>query len=122
MLRQCNIYTRVLYFSALCISDHRISNPNPNPNPDPSPDHDYSHLLVRDAVVRNAVGRKGVYKEYTLWESWPTRVNLLANTIHHTNAHILFYIIVMTWICMWYDALSLPEQKLKSHKTPRNHV
>ena len=33
-------------------------NPNPNPNPDNSPDHDCSHLLVRDAVVRNAVGRK----------------------------------------------------------------
>ena len=49
------------YFSDHCISDHRISNPNPNPNPnpDPSPDHDCSHLLVRDAVVRNAVGRKG---------------------------------------------------------------
>ena len=45
------------YFSAHCISDHRISNPNPNP--DRSPDHDCSHLLVRDAVVRNAVCRKG---------------------------------------------------------------
>ena len=30
-----------------------------DPNPDPSPDHDCSHLLVRDPVVRNAVGRKG---------------------------------------------------------------
>ena len=63
------------YFSAHCISDHRISKPtpnpnsnpnpnhsaNPNPNPDNSPDHDCSHLLVRDAVVRNAVGRKGGY-------------------------------------------------------------
>ena len=52
------------YFSAHCISDHRISKPNPNSNPNPnpnnSPDHDCSHLLVRDAVVRNAVGRKGV--------------------------------------------------------------
>ena len=63
------------YFSAHCISDHRISkpnpnpnsnpnpnhnpSPNPNPNPDNSPDHDCSHLLVRDAMVRNAVGRKG---------------------------------------------------------------
>ena len=52
------------YFSAHCISDHRISNtnPNPNPNPDNSPDHDCSHLLVRDAVVRNAVGRKGGHR------------------------------------------------------------
>ena len=50
------------YFSAHCISDHRISkpypnpnsnpNPNHNPNPDNSPDHDYSHLMVRDAVGR----------------------------------------------------------------------
>ena len=57
------------YFSAHCISDHRISKPNPNPNsnpnhnsnpnPDNSPDNDCSHLLVRDAVVRNAVCRKG---------------------------------------------------------------
>ena len=50
------------YFSAHCISDHRIfkphPNPNPNLNPDNSPDHDCSHLLVRDAVVRNAVDRK----------------------------------------------------------------
>ena len=29
------------------------------PNPDNSPDHNCSHLLARDAVVRNAVGRKG---------------------------------------------------------------
>ena len=56
------------YFSAHCITDHCISNPNPNPNhtpnhnpnPNHSPDHDCSHLLVRDAVGRNAVGRKGV--------------------------------------------------------------
>ena len=59
------------YFSSHCISDHHISKPNPNPNsnpnpnhnpnpnPDNSPYHDCSHLLVRDAVVRNAVGRKG---------------------------------------------------------------
>ena len=57
------------YFSAHCISDHRISKPNPNPNSNPNPnhnpnpdnsrDHDCSHLLVRDAVVRNEVGRKG---------------------------------------------------------------
>ena len=41
------------YFSAQCISDHSISNPNPDPSPD------CSHLLARDAVDRNAVGRKG---------------------------------------------------------------
>ena len=64
------------YFSAHCISDHRISKPYPNPNsnpnpnhnpsanPDNSPDNDYSHLMVRDAVVRNAVGRKGGHHIY----------------------------------------------------------
>ena len=58
------------YFSTHCISDHRISNSkpnpnsNPNPNPNPNPDHDYSHVLVRDAVVRNAVGRKGGHLIY----------------------------------------------------------
>ena len=62
-------FIEIPYLSAHCISDHRISkpnpdpnsnpNPNPNPNPDNSPDHNCSHLLVRDAVVRNAVGRKG---------------------------------------------------------------
>ena len=65
------------YFSAHCISDHRTSKPNPNPNsnpnhnpnpnsnpnPDNSPDHDCSHLLVRDAVVRNEVGRKGGHRK-----------------------------------------------------------
>ena len=57
--------SKIPYFSAHCISDHCISkpnpnhNPNPNPKPDKSPDHDCSHLLVRDAVVRNAVGTKG---------------------------------------------------------------
>ena len=51
-------YYEIPYFSAHCISDHRISNPNP----DPSPDHDYSRLLVRTAVVRNAVGRKGGHR------------------------------------------------------------
>ena len=59
-------YKTIPYFSAHCISDHRISKPNPNsnhnPNPDNSPDHDCSHLLVRDAVVRNAVGRKGGHR------------------------------------------------------------
>ena len=62
------------YFSAHCISDHLISKPNPNPNPDNSPDHDWSHLLVRDTLVRNAVGRKGVtglfiylYAENVVW-------------------------------------------------------
>ena len=62
------------YFSAHSISDHRTSKPNPNPNsnpnpnhnpnpnPDNSPDHDCSHLLVRDAVVRNEVGRKGGHR------------------------------------------------------------
>ena len=58
------------YFSAHCISDHRISKPNPNPNSNPnpnnSPDHDCSHLLVRDAVVRNAVGRKGGHRSKLL--------------------------------------------------------
>ena len=71
-----NILNRIPYFSAHCISDHRTSkpnpnpnsnpnhNPNPNPNPDNSPDHYCSHLLVRDAVVRNEVGReKGVTSE-----------------------------------------------------------
>ena len=63
------VFKVIPHFSAHCISDHRISkpnlnpnlnpNPNPNPIPDPSPDHDCSHLMVRDAVVRNAVGRKG---------------------------------------------------------------
>ena len=44
----CACVLWIPYFSAQCISDHRISNPNP------SPDYDCSHLLVRDAV-----GRKG---------------------------------------------------------------
>ena len=58
------------YFSA-----HHMSKPNPNPNPnsnpnpnpDNSPDHDCSHLLVRDAVVRNAVGRKGGHRSSYLF-------------------------------------------------------
>ena len=71
-------YISIPYFSVHCTSDHRISkpnpnpnsnpnpnhsaNPNPNPNPDNSPDNDCSHLLVRDAVVRNAVGRIGGHR------------------------------------------------------------
>ena len=39
---------------------------NPNPNPNNSPDHNCSHLLVRDAVVRNAVGRKGGHRVMTV--------------------------------------------------------
>ena len=54
---------QITYFSAHCISDHCTSNPNPNPN------HDCSHLLVRDAVVRNAVGRKGDHHVFTV-TSW----------------------------------------------------
>ena len=64
----------ISYFSAHCISDHRVSkpnpnsnlnlnhNPNPNPNPDNSPDHDCFHLLVRDAV-----GRKGGHRPTVLF-------------------------------------------------------
>ena len=51
------------YFSDHCISKPNPNpNSNPNPNPDNSPDHGCSHLLVRDAVVRNAVGRKGGHR------------------------------------------------------------
>ena len=71
------------YFSAHCISDHRTSKPNPNPNsnsnPNPnldnSPDHDCSHLLVRDAVVRNEVGRKGGYPSIYIYYPDSTVIN-----------------------------------------------
>ena len=51
---------KIPYFSAHCISDHRISNSNH------IPDHECSHLLVRDAVVRNTVGRKGGHQMLTV--------------------------------------------------------
>ena len=49
-LLKVECYFLIAYFSAHCISDHRISMPNPNPNPnlnhnpnpDKSPDHDFS--------------------------------------------------------------------------------
>ena len=64
-------YLPIPYFSDHCISKpnpNPNSNPNsnhnsnPNPNPDNSPGNDCSHLLVRDTVVRSAVGRKGGHR------------------------------------------------------------
>ena len=101
-------YRRIPYFSAHCISDHRISkpnpnpnsnpnpnhnpNPNPNPNPDNSPDHDCSHLLVRDAVVRNAVGRKGGHRTGVVWkESGANRLGMGTRWCWETSSFSWLY-------------------------------
>ena len=83
---------KITYFSAHCISDHCTSNPNP--------DHDCSHLLVRNAVVRNAVGRKGDHRFISILLStyYYSGINDNLMTCHTAMSYVTFQNIVIA-IC-----------------------